>query len=129
MGMGSLVLDQQSKSWGQKLPLQSPGPFIGLRNILFTGMARGYHPKDMLYLFLERACIGKQMPLHEEYVSPPRSASNPLPCEMSGVDLVLGDGKLESEVLPLEETILVLEIMDRVREIGGLKYPEAIEKV
>jgi hypothetical protein len=41
----------------------------------------------------------------------------------------LGDGKLESEVLPLEETILVMEIMDRVREIGGLKYPEHIEKV
>jgi hypothetical protein len=41
----------------------------------------------------------------------------------------LGDGKLESEVLPLDETILVMEIMDRVREIGGLKYPEHIEKV
>ena len=41
----------------------------------------------------------------------------------------LGDGKLESEVLPLEETILVMEIMDRVREIGGLKCPEHIEKV
>jgi len=24
---------------------------------------------------------------------------------------------------------LIMEIMDRVREIGGLKYPEQIEKV
>jgi hypothetical protein len=31
--------------------------------------------------------------------------------------------------LPIEETILVMEIMDRVREIGGLKYPAHIEKV
>jgi hypothetical protein len=35
---------------------------------------------------------------------------------------------LESDVLPLSETILIMEIMDRVREIGGLKYPIAIEK-
>lgn len=43
--------------------------------------------------------------------------------------LISGDGKLESEVLPLSETILIMEIMDRVREIGGLRYPEFIEKV
>lgn len=43
--------------------------------------------------------------------------------------LTIGDGKLESDVLPLDETILIMEIMDRVREIGGLKYPEHIEKL
>jgi hypothetical protein len=41
----------------------------------------------------------------------------------------IGDGKLETDVLPLSETILIMEIMDRVRQIGGLKYPESIEKV
>jgi len=41
---------------------------------------------------------------------------------------LLGDGKLESEVLPLGETILIMEIMDRVRQIGGLNYPEKIER-
>ena len=40
-----------------------------------------------------------------------------------------GAGKLESDILPLAETILVMEIMDKVREIGGLKYPDEIEKV
>ena len=40
-----------------------------------------------------------------------------------------GDGELESETLPVAETILVMEIMDRVREVGGLKYPEEIESV
>jgi len=36
---------------------------------------------------------------------------------------------LESEVLPTDESILMMEILDKVREIGGLKYPEHIEKV
>lgn len=43
--------------------------------------------------------------------------------------LIVGDGKLETDVLPIEETILMMEIMDQVREIGGLRYPEQIEKV
>jgi hypothetical protein len=41
----------------------------------------------------------------------------------------VGDGKLESDTLPVAETVLIMEIMDRVREIGGLRYPEEIEKV
>jgi dihydrodiol dehydrogenase / D-xylose 1-dehydrogenase (NADP) len=43
--------------------------------------------------------------------------------------LIVGDGKLETEILPVAETILMMEIMDRVREIGGLRYPDQIEKV
>jgi len=37
------------------------------------------------------------------------------------------DGKKESETLPWEESILIMETMDEVRKQGGLKYPELIE--
>ena len=37
-------------------------------------------------------------------------------------------GKLESEVIPWQDTILMLEIMDKVRSTAELEYPEALEK-
>jgi len=37
------------------------------------------------------------------------------------------DGKLESETMPWDESILVMEVMDEVRKQCGLKYPDAIE--
>jgi predicted dehydrogenase len=39
----------------------------------------------------------------------------------------LRDGKLECETIPLEESILVMQAMDKVREIGNFRYPEQIE--
>ena len=41
----------------------------------------------------------------------------------------LRDGKLEDDMMPLEESIIITEAMDKVREISGLKYPESIESV
>ena len=37
------------------------------------------------------------------------------------------DGKLESEGLDWDESIAIMEVMDKVREAGGLTYPEVIE--
>ncbi|KAL1967257.1 hypothetical protein VTN77DRAFT_3303 [Rasamsonia byssochlamydoides] len=37
------------------------------------------------------------------------------------------DGKLESETMPWEESILIMEVMDEARRQGGLTYPEKIE--
>ncbi|PGH13737.1 hypothetical protein AJ79_03436 [Helicocarpus griseus UAMH5409] len=37
------------------------------------------------------------------------------------------DGKLESESMPWEESLVIMEVMDEVRRQGGLKYPEEIE--
>ncbi|RPA77474.1 NADP:D-xylose dehydrogenase [Ascobolus immersus RN42] len=37
------------------------------------------------------------------------------------------DGKKESEVMGLEESLAMMEVLDRVREIGGVKYPDSIE--
>ncbi|OCK95533.1 NAD(P)-binding protein [Cenococcum geophilum 1.58] len=39
----------------------------------------------------------------------------------------LRDGKLESEGLSWEESIVIMETMDEVRRQNGLRYPEAIE--
>lgn len=37
------------------------------------------------------------------------------------------DGKLESEGLPWEESIAIMEVMDEARRQGSLTYPEKIE--
>jgi predicted dehydrogenase len=39
----------------------------------------------------------------------------------------LRDGKLESETLSWEESIVIMETMDEARKQGGLEYPELIE--
>ncbi|EEH43280.1 uncharacterized protein PADG_08100 [Paracoccidioides brasiliensis Pb18] len=37
------------------------------------------------------------------------------------------DGKLESETMPLEESLVIMDVMDEARRQGGLRYPEKIE--
>jgi hypothetical protein len=39
------------------------------------------------------------------------------------------DGRLESEEMPLEETVEVMRVMDQVRREGGLRYPGGLEGV
>lgn len=47
--------------------------------------------------------------------------------EADEVARCLRDGKLESEGLPWEESIVIMEVMDEVRRQGGLTYPQKIE--
>ena len=47
--------------------------------------------------------------------------------EADEVARCIRDGKLESETLPWEESIVIMEVMDEVRKQGGLTYPESIE--
>ncbi|PLB45370.1 NAD(P)-binding protein [Aspergillus steynii IBT 23096] len=47
--------------------------------------------------------------------------------EADEVARCLRDGKLESDTLPWEESIVIMEVMDEVRRQGGLTYPEKIE--
>jgi predicted dehydrogenase len=37
------------------------------------------------------------------------------------------DGKLQSDIMPWEESIVIMEVMDEVRRQGGLTYPGNIE--
>jgi hypothetical protein len=39
----------------------------------------------------------------------------------------LAEGRLESDVMPLDETVVIMEVTDRVREQNGLSYPVEIE--
>ena len=43
--------------------------------------------------------------------------------EAEAVNEYLRAGKLESEAIPLDETLALVRIMDRIRDIWGLKYP------
>ncbi|KAJ5937154.1 hypothetical protein N7454_004809 [Penicillium verhagenii] len=47
--------------------------------------------------------------------------------EADEVARCLRDGKLESDGMPLEESLVIMEVMDEVRRQGGLKYPDSIE--
>lgn len=47
--------------------------------------------------------------------------------EADEVARCLRDGRLESESLPWEESIAIMEVMDEVRRQGGMTYPEKIE--
>ncbi|KKK13902.1 putative dimeric dihydrodiol dehydrogenase [Aspergillus rambellii] len=47
--------------------------------------------------------------------------------EADEVARCLRDGKLESEGLPWEESIVMMEVMDEARKQNGLVYPERIE--
>lgn len=47
--------------------------------------------------------------------------------EADEVARCLRDGKLESEGMPWEESIVIMEVMDEVRRQGGLMYPQKIE--
>ncbi|KAJ6097961.1 hypothetical protein N7499_002335 [Penicillium canescens] len=47
--------------------------------------------------------------------------------EADEVARCLRDGKKESEGLPWDESIVIMEVMDEVRKQGGLTYPQKIE--
>jgi predicted dehydrogenase len=44
-------------------------------------------------------------------------------CEAAEVIRCVRAGRLESDIMPLDETITVMETMDRIRAQWGLKYP------
>ncbi|KAL2820523.1 hypothetical protein BDW59DRAFT_150645 [Aspergillus cavernicola] len=47
--------------------------------------------------------------------------------EADEVACCVRDGKLESETLPWDESIIIMEVMDTVRQQGGLTYPDSLE--
>lgn len=49
--------------------------------------------------------------------------------EADEVGRCLRDGKIQSDLLPWDEVIAVMEVMDEGRRQGGLSYPDAIESI
>lgn len=39
----------------------------------------------------------------------------------------LRQGKTQSEIMPWEESVLIMDVMDEVRKQGEVKYPEEVE--
>ena len=59
----------------------------------------------------------------KETVAERRYAGNGYNCQAEAVGRYLRDGKLESDVIPLDETVAIMGTMDRVRDRIALKFP------
>ncbi len=58
----------------------------------------------------------------------PRPKGNGYNYEAEEVAGCLRSGKLESEIMPLDESVRIMETMDRIRKQWDLKYPFELEK-
>jgi len=52
-----------------------------------------------------------------------KNPDNGFVCQVEEVVRCIKEGKLESEIIPLDETIDIMEIMDKMREEWGFRYP------
>ncbi|KAL1869281.1 hypothetical protein Plec18167_007947 [Paecilomyces lecythidis] len=69
---------------------------------------------------------GDALPVREIQCSFPGNGKG-MYWEADEVARCVRDKKLESEGMPWEESIVIMEVMDEVRKQGGLTYPEKIE--
>lgn len=69
---------------------------------------------------------GKEGKVEEHEVSMPGGGMGFM-YEADEVARCVRDGKLESETLDLEESAVIMRVMDEVRKQGGLEYPEKLE--
>lgn len=104
----------------------SVGPSIQIQgtkgHILIFGPA--YRPER--YRVVPSSDAGDTATVQDIHVPIPGDARGMF-WEADEVARCLRDGKLESETLPWEESIVIMEVMDKVRQQGGLVYPENIE--
>ena len=63
----------------------------------------------------------------EEFENEMPNHAQGLAYEADEVARCIRDGKRESEVMSLDESIVIMKVMDEVRRQGGLKYPEKLE--
>ncbi|MFW9993530.1 MAG: Gfo/Idh/MocA family protein [Candidatus Odinarchaeota archaeon] len=73
-----------------------------------------WHCSEKMTLFIS----GKK----EETIHLPYTA-NGYNYEAAEVMKCLNEGKIESDIMSLDETLVIMETMDRIRELIGLKYP------
>ena len=52
-----------------------------------------------------------------------KNPENGFVCQVEEVGRCIKKGKLESEIIPLDETIGIMEVMDKMRDEWGFKYP------
>jgi len=79
------------------------------------------------YRVIPRKQPGEDAPPVKEVECPFPGSGKGMYWEADEAARCVRDGKLESEGLPWEESIAIMEVMDEARRQGGLKYPEKIE--
>jgi len=88
------------------------------------------HPayRPTVYRVIKKARKGeKSGPQVQEFkVEPPAGGSGWF-WEADEAARCVRDGKLESEGLPLAESLVIMEVMDEVRKQGGLQYSDKLE--
>ena len=83
-----------------------------------------FRPTD--YRIIKRDAGGGNESVEDVHVEPPGGEKGFF-YEADEAARCVRDGKLESETLSWEESVVIMEVMDEVRRQGGLKYSEKIE--
>ena len=99
------------------------GPQIRIQGTKGEIQVFGYPCRPTRYLVIPKKGLGE---VRDVECSIPAGGRG-MYWEADEVARCLRDGKLESDSLPWEESIAIMEVMDEVRRQGGLKYPQSIE--
>ncbi|ANB12059.1 hypothetical protein AWJ20_294 [Sugiyamaella lignohabitans] len=88
-----------------------------------------YRPEGFTINLYQDGIKGSGKNLKTEHKSYPIPGGHGMHWEADEVARCLRDGKLESSLMPLDESIIIAEAMDKVREVNDFKYPAALEAV
>jgi len=81
------------------------------------GMIRVHHP------FWHGTSLTLSIPGKEDVQMSHPYVGNGFECEIAEAGRCIRAGKTESEIMPLDETLSIIKVMDRIRAQWGLKYP------
>lgn len=103
------------------------GPTIRIQGSEGEIQVLGYPFQPKRFKLIPRNVEGKAVREVREVVAEFPSGGRGHYWEADEVARCLRDGKVESETMPWEESIVIMDVMDEVRRQGDLKYPESIE--
>ncbi|GHU84604.1 dehydrogenase [Spirochaetia bacterium] len=83
------------------------------------GTAGRIHIPGFIFAHSANLILDGKEPVHYE----PEFISNGYNYEAEEVNRCIREGRLESEVMPLAESLIIMETMDQIRAQGGLRYP------
>ncbi|PGH06338.1 hypothetical protein AJ80_08172 [Polytolypa hystricis UAMH7299] len=105
----------------------SAGPSIRIQGTKGEIQVYGYPYMPTKYKLIPRKVEGQPDPEIKEVVAEFPGNGRGMYWEADEAARCVRDGKLESDGMPWEESLVILELMDEVRRQGGLTYPEKIE--
>lgn len=105
----------------------SAGPSIRIYGTKAELQVFGYPYRPEKFRIIPRKVEGQPDPEITEVVADFPANGHGMYWEADEVARRLRDGKLESDTMPWEESLVIMQVMDEVRRQGGLTYPENIE--